>query len=90
MRPKLDPELASERVGDAEQRVDPGLAATVLETRNCGLRRPAEAREIGLGETELATAIGDLVRDRCEEPALIGVRETSSQLLDRTLTVCSP
>ena len=90
MRPELDPKLAFERVGDPEQRVDPGWAATMLEAGDRRLRRPAEAREVGLGETELAAAVGHLVRDRREEPALIRVREASSQLLDRTLTVCSP
>ena len=58
---KLDLELASERVCDAEQRVDPRWAATLLEAGDRRLRRPAEAREVGLGEPELATAVGHLV-----------------------------
>ena len=58
-RLELDDELAIERLGDAEQRVDPRRPSAALEPRDRGLRRAAELGELALRESHRAAALGD-------------------------------
>ncbi len=72
-RSQLDDQLAVERLGDPEQRVDPRRPAARLEPRDRRLRRPGQLGQLLLGEAEGLPLIGDLLRDAREEPALVGV-----------------
>ena len=71
LRPKLDDEVAVERLGDPKQRVDAGRLAA-LEARDRGLRRPGDVGELLLREAGLRAALGDPIGDLGEEPAVLG------------------
>ena len=72
-RSQLDDQLAVERLGDAEQRVDPRRPAAGLEPRDRRLRRRGQFGQLLLGEPAGFPLLGDLLRDAREEPALVGV-----------------
>ena len=71
--PELDEQLAVERLGDAEERVDPRRAAAALEARDRRLRRAAELRELLLRQAARRALLDHLLRDPREEPALLGL-----------------
>jgi len=62
-------------MGEPEEGVDPGRPAAGLEPRDRGLRGSADLCELGLGQTELAAAVGHLPGDLGEEPAVLSARE---------------
>src|SRR5262245_58674585 len=80
--PKLDGELAVERVGDAEEGVDSRRPAAALESRDRGLRGAAELRQLLLREADGGTSFRHLPGDLCEEPALIGMGELATELFE--------
>src|SRR2546426_10037299 len=63
-RPQVDNEVALERVGDAEQRVDSGWATAPLEPCDRGLGRADELGKLALREPLRLPAVRDLVSDR--------------------------
>src|SRR5919204_3528970 len=71
-RTQLDGEVAVEGVGDSQQRVDPRRPSPTLEPGDRRLRRTDELRELPLREADLLPALGDVLRDRGEEPAPVG------------------
>ena len=78
-------ELAVEGLRDAKQRVDSRRPSPGLEPCNRRLRRPAEVRELRLGDPAGAPLGCDLVCHPREEPPLIrvDVSEALTELLDR-------
>src|SRR5215207_8211546 len=88
-RSELDHEAAVERVGDAEQRVDPGRAAAGLETGDRRLRRPRQLGELSLRKAARLSLLHHLVGDRGEQPAvLIDVRESLPESLQGAPSTC--
>ena len=84
---EIDDELALERLGDPEQRVDPRRTAAALEPRDRRLRRAAELRELALREVLVEAASGDLVGDVREEPAAVAGDDPLVQPLERPLVL---
>ena len=82
-RHELDVQVALERVGDPEQRVDPGRAAAALEPRDGRLRRVDQLRELALREAESGAPLGHGLGDGGEEPALLGAGEPRAESLER-------
>ena len=72
-RPQLDDQLAVERLGDPQQRVDPRRAPSGLKPGDRGLSRPGQLGQLLLGETAGLALLRDLLRDTRKEPALIGI-----------------
>src|SRR6266545_3291293 len=70
-RPQRDLELAVERVGDAQERVDLRRTAAGFKPRDCGLRRVTELRQLLLGETARAPVLYHLIGDPREEPVAL-------------------
>ena len=65
-------QIGVERVGDAEERVDPRRPAAALEPGDRGLGRADKRGEVGLRKAALPAPVGDLPGDLCEEPPLLG------------------
>lgn len=72
-------QVAVERVGDAEEGVDPRGPAAALQPSDRRLCRADEVGEIGLREPALPAPFSDLTGDLGEEPALLGPREPGAQ-----------
>jgi hypothetical protein len=68
---ELDVQIAVERLGDAEQRVDARRPATALEPGDRRLRRVSELGELALRESPRAAPFGDTVGDLREEPSAV-------------------
>src|SRR5690348_4785728 len=82
-RMELDDELALERVGDLQERVDPRRAAAALEARDRRLRRADELCELALRHALRVPLRGDLLGDCGEEPAAVARRDALAQPLER-------
>ena len=78
-------EIAVECVRELQERVDARRSSAGLEARDGRLGRPADARELGLREPELPAALGDLLGDLGEEPAVLRAREPLTEAFDRPL-----
>ena len=76
-------QVAVECLRDPQQGVDPRRPAAALESRDRGLRRSDEVRELPLREPELGTPLCHLVRDLREEPSLVGSCEPAPQAVER-------
>src|SRR6266511_2875774 len=63
-------------------RVDPRRAAAALEPCDCGVRRAAELRQLLLRKVARPALLDDLLGNRCEEPAFLGL---STNPLPQTL-----
>src|SRR6266508_1233303 len=82
LRPRAEVhlELAVERLGDPQERVDLRRPAARLEPRDRRLGRAAELRELFLRQAARHALLGDLLRDAGEEPAVVGsAREPGAQ-----------
>ena len=60
-----------------------GRPPAPLQPGDRGLRRPGEVRELLLREAERLAALGDLVGDLREEPAVLRVGDALAKALDR-------
>src|SRR5262249_60556785 len=87
---QVDDEVAVERVGDAQQCVDPRRPAAALEPGDRGLRRADDLRQLALGQAFRLPALCDLVRDRRKEPTAIGGPGPLPQPLERGLRRARP
>jgi hypothetical protein len=74
-RTQFHHEIAIERLGDAQERVDARWAPAALEPCDRRLRRGDGVRQLGLGQAELTPALRHALRDLGKEPAILGVRE---------------
>jgi hypothetical protein len=81
---KLDVKLAPERGRETQQGVDPRRPPSTLEPCDGRLGGVAELGELRLGQTELVPPFGDLRCDGGKEPAFLGMRESTTQALDRS------
>jgi hypothetical protein len=84
-RRELYHEVALQRLGNAEERVDARRAAPALETRDRRLRRPAKLGELALGKAHLAAPFGDAIGDLREEPATVARDDLLVEPLHRPL-----
>src|SRR5438874_11783254 len=82
---QLDHEIAVERLGNAQQRVDPRRAAASLEPGDRRLRRAAQRCQLTLRHVHLHAAFCNLVRDRREEVAAIAGDDPLAQTVERAL-----
>src|SRR5207244_13017726 len=85
-RLQIDHKVAVECVRDPEESVDPGRAASALETRDRRLRCADEFRQLALRKPAGLTPFGDLARDGGEEPPSIGGPDPLLQAFQRSLT----
>src|SRR5215470_7325765 len=86
---EIDVQVAVERVGDVQQRVDPGRAAAALEPGDRGLRRADELGELALRETLLEAPRRDMLRDLGEEPAAVSGGDPLPESLQSRLPIAS-
>ena len=77
-------------MGELQKRVDARRPAARLEARDRGLRRPADLGQLRLRKPELAPALGDLLGDLGEEPAVLGAGKAHPQPLDGLLDHVTP
>jgi len=83
---KLDEQLAVERFGDPEQRVDSRRPRASLQSRDRGLRRVGELCQLSLGEATRPALLGDCSGDRgVEPPFVVHVLEAFPQVLEGAL-----
>jgi hypothetical protein len=80
---QLDGEVAFQRIRDAQECVDPRRTPAALEARDRGLGRPDELGELSLRQTALLPALGDVLRDRREEPTPVGRADPFLKTLER-------
>jgi hypothetical protein len=71
-RLEIDDEVALQCVRDPEERVDSRWTAAPLEAGNRGLRRTDELGQLALGQASFLSPLGDLLRNRGEEPPPVG------------------
>jgi hypothetical protein len=83
---KLDLEIAVEGLGDPEQGIYARRPPAAFESSDCRLRGRDRVRQFGLGEPELASALGHAVRDPGEEPAVLGVGKSLADPLERLVS----
>ena len=79
---ELDVQIAVERLGDAEQRVDPRRPASPLEPCDRRLSGADQLGQLALGQSSGLPPLGDLVGHRSEEPTPVGRANPFLQALE--------
>jgi len=80
-------QIAVERLGDAQERVDARRAPPALEAGDRRLRGPAQLGELALRHVHRDASLRDAVGDLSEEPAAIAGGYPRVQALERVLQI---